>query len=332
MIFKTREQYREAWNRAYQEDPPVPLNIDIELAAACNLACPMCFWGEADFVKQMSKKAPDGKPVKRLMPTELAIAIIGEAARLGVPALKFNWRGESTLHPDYSMILDYARTMTVPVLDGDVIENVHAFHDLLVNTNGNCNADAIEGLMSATKVMVSLDSLVPATYQRMRVGGHLERACAVIQILIDRGHPDLWVRRVITTLNKDEPFAQDVRALFGPKVKISEHACFDRNEGAHLQVVDPKFERTYCGYPSQRMMIAADGSVFPCCVDYDGTMVMGKFPDQSLAEIWAGKPFRTLRSELRKNFFASDACLKCTSWMAYKAPEREKVQDVEIKI
>lgn len=325
MHFNSREEYRAAWSLANLDDPAIPLNIDLELASICNLACPFCFYGEADWNAEMKRPAPDGKPKKRFMPATMANEIIDQAASMGVPALKMNWRGESTLHPEYHEILQYAATRFRNIRE-------RAFFDILVNTNANCKDEAIKGLMYATKVMVSLDSTVPATYAKMRVNGDLDRAIYVTKELLKRGHGNVWVRRVVTTANQGEPFAQEVRRIFGPRVHISEHACFDRNATEHHQLNDPRFERTYCAYPSQRIMIASDGTAFPCCVDTDGTMPMGRFPEQSLAEIWSGEPFKRLRAELRANIFTSKICRKCESWKAYKSPERDQVEDKEIII
>lgn len=334
MIYGTIEEYRKAWDRAYKEDPPIPLNIDIELASICNLKCPFCFYGESEWNKEMQLPAADGKPKKRFMPTEMAERIIGQAASLGVPALKFNWRGESTLHPNYSEILKYAKKINIcGGMCRDNHPEYYPFHDLLVNTNANCKDSAIDGLMCATKVMISLDSTIPEIYKKMRVNGDLNRAIEVTKELIRRGHPNIWVRRVITKLNECEDFAKNVRAIFGPKVHISEHMCFDRNATEHHQLHDPlRFERTYCGYPSQRLMIASDGTCYPCCVDTSTEMPMGNIQEQSISEIWNGDKFKTLRSELRKNIFKSKICENCESWLAYKSVNRYLVQDREIKI
>ncbi len=344
--FATYQDYRNAWAAAYTSDPEIPLNIDIELASTCNLACPFCFWGESDFNTQMMGPAADGRTKKRLMPTELALKIIDEAAALGVPALKFNWRGESTMHPDYSKILRYAADKTEFYLfpDQHAIDMVEtfsssgyhqkAFFDLLVNTNANCKDHAIDGLMAATKVMVSLDSCVPETYAKMRVGGTLPRAFDVIRELLRRQHPNLWIRRVITKENAHERFAEDVHAIFGGTgYKVSEHHCVDRSTDSSHQTNNPdRYERTYCGYPSQRLMVASDGTVFPCCVDYNAEMPMGNVQKESLLEIWNGETFKTLRADLRAGVFRSAACKSCTSWMSYKAPQREQVQDKEVVV
>lgn len=339
----TREQYRGAWTAAYTKDPSVPLNIDIELASICNLKCPYCFFGEKAWNDRMEKVADDGKRLKRFMETNLALSIIDEAADIGVPALKFNWRGESTLHPDYNRILSYAagkvaRCKCCP-LGAHAVRGtfVGAFHDLLVNTNANCKPSAIDGLMCATKVMVSLDSTLPEVYPTMRVQGDFKLAISTCRALIKRNHPNLWIRRVITKANAGEPFSQNLVKLLGPTgYKVAEHFAFDRGDtqqAIHDGHALSDYGRTYCGYPSQRLMISSNGDCYPCCVDTDGTMKVGKYvPGQdAIRTIWNDAPMRNLRKELRRDEFKSKICQKCESWMSYRAPQREFVQDVEVK-
>lgn len=88
MIYNTYDHYRRAWDEADIIDPPVPLNIDLEIASICNLRCPMCFIPDPSFEDFISQKSEDGKPLRRIMSTEMAFKIIDEAAKIGVPALK----------------------------------------------------------------------------------------------------------------------------------------------------------------------------------------------------------------------------------------------------
>lgn len=327
-MFQTKETYRAAWKAADTQDPAIPLNIDIELASLCNLTCPFCFISDGSFDKQIKAPAEDGKTKRRLMPQQMAYKIIDQAAALGVPALKFNWRGESTLHPNYSQILIYAARAKRPDLEP-------AFHEILVNTNANCSFEAVNGLMAATKVMVSLDSLAADTYRQMRRGGDLGRVKQVIREMIGRKHPNLWVRRVISNLNQSEAFYYDVRREFGKKIHVSEHFCIDRNAIASYETVDCEHDllpRRYCGYPSQRLVIASTGKVYPCCIDLHETMPVGDFNTQTLKEIWEGEPLKALRHNLRSTSPAqwSPTCRKCESWMSYAMPQREFVQDREL--
>jgi sulfatase maturation enzyme AslB (radical SAM superfamily) len=297
----TRKQYRDAWDKAAKITPAVPLDVTIELSSVCNLLCPFCFISD-----------PQHKQERRFMDLDLAIRIINEAHRIGVPALKFNWRGESTLNPNFSRIVEYAAQFP--------------FHDLLINTNGNYSEHAIDGMMACTKVMFSLDSTVEATYNNIRVGGDMLKVLNNISKLIKAGHKNIWVRRVISDLNEREDFSGNVKRIFGNSVKVAEHYCFDR-----VKKQDKPAKRVYCGYPSQRLIVAVDGGIYPCCVDYDCTMPVGTAP--ALETAWNSDGLDTLRMVLKnqsvKTFPAT--CKGCTSWMGYDSPKRDFVQDREIK-
>lgn len=340
MIYKTYQEYRDAWNNADKIDPPVPLNVDLELASTCNLRCPFCFIPDPNFEKFISNKAEDGKSLRRLMPKGLAFKIIDECAEIGVPALKFNWRGESTLHPDYSEIIRYARYWTNHYKE----KNRPVFIELLVNTNANCSNSAIDGLMATTKCMISLDSMNPETYKQMRVGGRLERAFEVIDELVRRKHPNLWVRRVLTKLNYKEKFFEAVKEKWNNSVHVSQHYCFDRNARQKLEIGhelsgcdhdDPSsndMPRRYCQYPSQRLVISSRGQVYPCCIDLHETMPVGDVAKQSLLDIWNGEVLKKLRQVLRSNKseLMTNTCKNCESWMAYDMPQRNFVKDIEL--
>lgn len=318
--FESREQYREAWDRAATVDSDVPLNLDLELCSLCSLRCPFCYWGEDKFRSEMQSNGDKDSPMtKQMMPTELALMLIDEASKIGIPAMKFHGRGDGIHHPDYSKILLYAYD--------------RRFLDLLVNTHGMATPDKIPGLMAASKVMISLDSTVPERYGRMRVGGRFSNAVWTVHELLRQGHDNVWVRRVITQENKDEPFAENCKSIFGPKVHVSEHYAFPGRNEAFQDGSDPsQWPRKYCEYPSLRLMVLASGQVVPCCVDWRAEMIVGNVYEQSLYEIWNGEPIKKLRQQLRANEFASAICKSCTTFNAYDRKEREYVQDREAVI
>lgn len=319
-MYATHEEYRAAWDAAYKNDPPIPLNLDIELASTCNAKCTFCLYGDRDWSQGMKEKDWDGKTKKRFMPTDMALRLIDEAAEIGIPALKMNFRGESTLHKDYSSIMLRAR-LAEP-----------SFKEVLVNTNGDCPNQSIFGLMQATKVMVSLDSMNPETYKKVRVGLNLQNAINTIDVLVLRGHKNIWVRRVVCNSNREEDFVGAVRDRWPQGVKVSEHYAFDRSHYAKEEIGGEdhtKWERQFCGYPSQRIVVEASGRYSACCIAWEGELSGGTYPKMSLMEYW-NSPWRTqLASGLRKNKMDNAKCKACTSFMAFKRPEREKVQDVE---
>lgn len=347
MIYQTKEEYRQAWENAYEIDPPVPLNIDLELASLCNLRCPFCFIPDPNFEKFIAQKAEDGQGLRRLMPKELAFRIIDEAAKIGVPAIKFNWRGESTMHRDYAEIVQYAAgqhrfvhkagegVISKQWVTGQAAHLKPTFIELLANTNANCSDSAIDGLMACTKVMVSMDSMDPEIYPLMRVGGKIERAKEVVTELVRRGHPNVWVRRVMAKANEREAFFDAVKKEWGDKVKMSEHFCFDRNATKKNEISgcdhDDGMPRKFCGYPAQRIVITSAGYAYPCCLDLHETMRVGDVNKQSILDIWNGEPMRDLRKRLRSldvNTWGP-SCKNCESWMSWDAPQRAHVQDKE---
>lgn len=302
--YNTFDEYRAAWNEAPRVNPQIPLNLDIELSAVCNINCPFCFLQNKTYKKKSDT----------FMDFELAIKIINEASNLGVPALKFNWRGEPTLHPQFSSIIKYAR-------------KTKQFHELLINTNGNVPTDAIEGLTFCTKVMFSVDSFNEDIYKKCRTRGNLREVIHIIKLLIDRGHENIWVRRVINEHNKYEDFAKDARKIFKNKVFVAEHYAFERAKDYKIDA-----GRVYCGYPSQRLTINTSGKVYPCCVDYNQTMMIGDITVQRLKDIWASSAINILRDNLKINNIPNNTqCMNCTSYMAYNSDKRAKVHDQNIK-
>ena len=79
----------------------IPLCIDIETAAICDLACPFCF--------RQFAATPDN-----IIDASFCYNLIDQAAELGVPSIKFNWRGEPLLHPKLPDFIAYAKKKRNP--------------------------------------------------------------------------------------------------------------------------------------------------------------------------------------------------------------------------
>lgn len=52
-----------------------------------------------------------------------------------------------------------------------------------------------------------------------------------------------------------------------------------------------------CSWPWQRLTILWDGTVVPCCRDYDGLYVLGNINNKPLLRIWNDEPMRNLRKQ-----------------------------------
>jgi radical SAM protein with 4Fe4S-binding SPASM domain len=292
------EEYRKAWDNAYHTDPDIPLNLDIELTSICNLRCPFCIITDPNYKYIAGQSA-------MFMPMKNAIEIINEAKSIGIPALKFNWIGEPTLHSNFNEILFCTREK--------------GFHDIIINTNGNYKTEKNIGLMQATRVIFSIDSFDPLIYTRMRNEGNLRLVIRNVKDLLSRGHKNIVARRTITQDNKNDSFKDNALKIFGNDVTVSEHHVFDRSM---MKKQTLKSKRIYCGYPSQRLIIDTNLDVYPCCVDYRRTMRLGSIAFKSIMMIWKSDYIKKIREYLRRNTMISASCKDCRSYMAYNHPYR----------
>lgn len=341
MIYQAKESYRKAWSMAATEDPPVPLCLDLELSSYCNARCPFCYHSDEGF-RDFMQGGYDGNRRFALMGTDLALRLIDKAAEMGIPSLKFNWRGESTIHPDYSKIVRYASDRKRTVLNFTGAgqyerEDAATFFDVLINSNFDFHPHALDGVMAATKIMVSLDSARPVTHKKIRVGLDFNNVIKNVRAVVMNRHPNVWLRRVKCPANAGEDFVRDCEKVFGPRLSedgtvryhCAEHAVFDRsNEPQALDI-----PRAYCCQPSQRLMISSTGKVFPCCMDIYEDICLGDAAQNSLLDIWQSRKLAILRAELRHAKTSQPMrgpCCQCRSWSAYDHPNRAMLGDKEL--
>ncbi len=63
--------------------------------------------------------------------------------------------------------------------------------------------------------------------------------------------------------------------------------------------------------PWERMTVAWDGTVVPCCFDYDLKYVLGHLRRESLLDIWNGSRLSRLREEFVANKVTNPLCKNC---------------------
>ena len=274
------EEYRRMWHRADAENllPSQPLHVDIELSDACNLKCRMCAHG-------IGIATPVG-----FMEEELVFRLIDECVSIGVCSVKFNWRGEAALNPLLPAAV--ARAKQRGILE------------VQINTNGlpkkkdiylQCAEAGID------RIIFSVDGFSAPTYQAIRIGGDYQTLVANIQRLLEwkasrqRRKPLIRVQMVRTRLNAHEvdDFLEYWRSRVDD-VRISD--VMDRGQGDSLTVGDQKtVGRRRCPQPFQRLVVARDGRVSPCCADWDQQYIVGDVHEQSLLEIWNSEPMARMR-------------------------------------
>jgi len=66
-----------------------------------------------------------------------------------------------------------------------------------------------------------------------------------------------------------------------------------------------------CTQPFRQLVLSFDGSAPLCCYDWVDRYVVGQFPDQSLQEIWEGRPMQIARQLLYVGNRNNHPCLTC---------------------
>lgn len=216
--------------------------------------------------------------------------IIDECAAIGVYSIKFNWRGEPSINPFLPEAISYAKNRGIL--------------EVAMNTNGlpkdedmfiKCVDSGID------RIIFSVDGHSEQTYKSVRVGGDYSILIYNINRLIEYKKnnnlikPFIRVQMVRSKINEHE--VEDYLSYWGTNVddvRISD--VMNRGQGDKLSVGDQiTIGRTRCPQPFQRLIIARNGMISPCCGDWGQDFVVGDISDSSILDVWNGDKLNNFR-------------------------------------
>jgi MoaA/NifB/PqqE/SkfB family radical SAM enzyme len=267
----------------------IPLSIDIEVSAMCDLACPFCY--------RETIVTPD-----KIIDDKFCYDLIDQASELGVPSIKFNWRGEPLLHPRLHDFIRYSKKKGIL----DTIINTNATH-----LTPEVSSKLIEAGLD--HIIYSFDGGTKKTYEKMRPGrfeyNKFEDVMKNIKNFdklkkeMNSKFPYTKIQMILTneTINEiDEffnnflEFVDDVSVIQYTerggnmnelneeelkiyKEKITEHNLSDssfyiRDLSEGIKVSK---NRLPCEQPFQRLMITYEGRVAMCCMDWGAIYPVG---------------------------------------------------------
>ena len=299
--------YRWKYNYADKLNLKKPVDVSLELTSSCTNTCGYCYHGDAKNL-----------PFKRgRMSTLLAEKIIHEAHSIGVNSLKFNYRGESTLHPDFERITAYAKSLAGGM----------TFIDRVTNSNFNFRIDndsIFRSLCNQTKVKISFDSFRKDIFESQRRGSNYEKTLANIDKFYNfPGRNNIMVVQAVRTKqNENEDLEYEIKSRWKEAV-VSIRDVVGGRVGTDLSSVVIKdrddSERQSCRQAQARLMIHWDGRVGPCCPSIDNSLIIGDANKQHILEIWKSKIALELRKSLKnKTAFDKHPCNGCSSFETYK--------------
>ncbi|OSB14047.1 radical SAM/SPASM domain-containing protein [Clostridium botulinum] len=293
------KEYRRKWanNPKNFIEEKAPLHLDIEPTNACNLKCPMC-----PRTVIVNDKSKNDKFNIGMMDMDTYKKIIDEAVRIGVYSIKLNWLGEPLVHPQIVDMVKYAK-------DKGIV-------DVMFNTNAALlTRDISKQLIDVglDKIFFSFDSPIKEKYEQIRVGANFEDTLNNIRCLISirdglgKKSPLTRVSMVLMKENEEE-YKQFIE-LFKDIVDVVAYVEYREPVGTERELDVTEFA---CSQLWQRMFIAWDGDVIPCCVDSEKELLMGNIHKNSINQIWNSEIYKKIR-ENHKNgrWHKHSRCRKC---------------------
>jgi len=287
-------EYRRNWVEFAKEKhvSDYPLLVDLELASACNLRCPMCYTISPEFKKKVNVS---------LMNFDLFKKIIDEIGGK-VPALRLSLRGEATLHPKFIQCIEYAKQ--------------HGIKEVSSLTHGGkLTKDFFDQVARAgiDWITISIDG-VGATYESIRKP---IKFAEILQIVKDikqykekRGlhKPVIKIQGVWPAIKENPQRYYDTFKDYVDFVAFNPLIDY-LGKDEEIQYI----ENFSCPQQYQRLVIGADGLVMKCSNDEENQEVIGDANKETVYEIWHGEKMNKVR-EVHKQangFMQSPVCRKC---------------------
>jgi radical SAM protein with 4Fe4S-binding SPASM domain len=299
-------KYRFKYNYGGYLPLETPVDVSLELASACNQACPYCYHADQN-------KLPF---TKGIMSSEIGMRIINEAARLRVNSLKFNYRGEPTLNPAFASLAIYAKWLAKD----------EVFIDRVVNSNfkfATKKEEIFHGLCAMTKVKVSFDSFRKEIFETQRAGGKLELALANVDKFYN--YPGrttaLVIQAVRTQANKDEDLEGEIKRRWNeaiPSIRDMVEGRVDKDL-SDKKLRDRGTERQSCIQAHVRLIFDYAGNAQMCCPDIGSKHQLGNIKTHGMDQIFNSVKAKQIRKALKnKKAFGMEPCKSCPSFESYK--------------
>lgn len=268
-----------------------PSHLDIELASACQMRCPMCY---------TTYMPPENKGV---MSFELFKKIINEAVRLKTYSVKLSWRGEPMLNKDIIKMVMYAKN--AGICEVAMLSNGERMTEQVAIELSDAGLDWIS---------FSFDGMSD-TYNVIRAPAVFEETLEKIRFLRryrdqkGRTKPLIRVQSVLSAVkDRTDEF---IKLWDG----IADRVNFISDQARDYQLKEMHHDPYYvCPSPWQRMSIDYAGIVHQCISDYRGYFIIGDVKNDSLYNIWRGDNFKNLRRWFKEHTYLEhcQACLYCT--------------------
>jgi radical SAM protein with 4Fe4S-binding SPASM domain len=277
--------------------------INVEVSNICNLQCSFC---------------PEVIREKKMMSLDLFENIIQQIAPL-TELVCFHLMGDPLVHPNLSQMIQICEKYQAQIFfvtNGVLVKPEH--HQILLSP-------------AMYQVNFSLHSFFD-NYPGKNPSTYLEKIFAWTESALSQ-RPDLYINYRLWNL-------QDIRGGLTENIemlkRIQERFHFSINP-SHIQIqknksykiknklylhFDTEFiwpdlklpvlgQKGTCYGLSSHFGIHADGTVVPCCLDKEASIVLGKIQDTPILEILESPKAQSILSGFKKNKLVEDLCQRC---------------------
>ena len=272
-------------------------SLIIEPTNTCNLRCTFCF-------------VTDGMTrAEGFMDLDLFKKVIDDCPGLEHLCMH-NW-GEPLLHKDIFKMFDYAHAAGIKVI--------------VMNTNATLLTDKMIGKIIDSPLNVirfSIDGSAE-TFKRIR-GVELEKITQNILKLKsekEKRRPELSMGVVFTV---EEETQDDVDSYITQWETIVDHV---RTQPKLIQSPREEPCPEPFGKDYGKLVVLWDGTVIPCCVDYNATLKLGSACQDNVQDLWQGQEIARLRDQHEKGDYP-DVCINCNECQTSKTRKRFFFEEV----
>jgi len=253
-----------------------PTKINVESSTACNAKCTFCTRYD------MTRK-------HGMMTDELFHKVIKEGKEMGVKQYSPFLMGEPFVFPRIWEWLDYME-------EEGVQANLY--------TNGIfVDIDRLIKYKNIRYLNFSVNAATKETHAKVMRGPDFDVVKKNLEYAFEKCPFMVRASFVVTEDNQHE--IEDFKKMF----KKTEVTGFSNWTGGRSDALARNGEKKPCYVLYHQMTILYDGTVVPCCMDYDGKQTMGDANTQHLKDIWEHSQW--MRDKHDKYEFDTYVCRDC---------------------
>lgn len=259
--------------------------VCIETTSICNTKCSFCPHSEM-------------KREKMIMPDHIFKRAVREIKAMKLRNIGLYYFGEPLTDPQLADRINFIK------------KDYHCY--IQVITNGLLLDDSWADKLLQTdldELLISLDATDKESYEKIRKGSFDKVERNVLNFAsLKKEKPKLIVRTMVTGDNKKQ--VKKFTKYWKGKVDEVQYGRIHNFNNKWAESHNKHILNSPCLFLWTQLIILSDGSVIPCCIDYEGNLRLGNIMNKSLNKIWNGDAVKYLRQQHNEGNYTSQ-CKNC---------------------